>query len=309
MDSLDLDIANYDLHDLLRLFKLDSDFGEKELKSAKQIVLKTHPDKSKLDKKYFIFFSKAYKTLVSIHVFKNNAVKLGENNESQEYVPLVTGDNEGAMADALDYFFESNERLKNPKQFNRWFNEQFEKTKIDSDDSKKGYGDWLRSDDDIEPEKNVTKASMNQEFEKKKREVSALVVKRDIAEFNGSGPGFSASMLVGDAPEEFCGDLFSRLPYQDLQQAHRVSVIPVTQEDFAAVPKFANVDAYKIHRDTETLNMKPLSETQALNYLNRKSKQGEEESTRRAFQLAQQMEEAQNKSKEFWGTIHKITYK
>ena len=43
----------------------------KDLKNAKKIVLKTHPDKSKLDKKYFLFFSSAYKILFQLYNFKN----------------------------------------------------------------------------------------------------------------------------------------------------------------------------------------------------------------------------------------------
>ena len=56
MESLDLDIDNYDLLDILKLFKIQYHFTEQDLKNVKKSVLKTHPDKSKLDKKYFLFF-------------------------------------------------------------------------------------------------------------------------------------------------------------------------------------------------------------------------------------------------------------
>ena len=45
METLDLDIENYDLEDILNLFKLDYHFTENNLKDAYRIVLKTHPDK------------------------------------------------------------------------------------------------------------------------------------------------------------------------------------------------------------------------------------------------------------------------
>ena len=57
MESIDLNIENYDLNDLLELFKIDFDFNENDLKSVKKMVMQTHPDRSKLDKKYFLFFS------------------------------------------------------------------------------------------------------------------------------------------------------------------------------------------------------------------------------------------------------------
>ena len=68
MDDLDLNIHNYDLNDLLNLFKLPYHFTEEHLRDAKKTVLKTHPDKSRLDRKYFLFFSKAYKYLLKMHL-------------------------------------------------------------------------------------------------------------------------------------------------------------------------------------------------------------------------------------------------
>ena len=56
---MDLNINNYNLDDILKLFNLKHDFGEEEMKYAKRIALKTHPDKSGLKKDVFIFFSKA----------------------------------------------------------------------------------------------------------------------------------------------------------------------------------------------------------------------------------------------------------
>ena len=50
MENLDLNIHNYELNDLLALFKLPFHFDDSDLKNAKRIVLKTHPDKSGLDK-------------------------------------------------------------------------------------------------------------------------------------------------------------------------------------------------------------------------------------------------------------------
>jgi hypothetical protein len=71
VNVLDLDIDNYTLEEILQLFDIPADFGEDDLREAKRKVLKSHPDKSGLDSSYFIFYSKAYKTLFSIWEFKN----------------------------------------------------------------------------------------------------------------------------------------------------------------------------------------------------------------------------------------------
>ena len=55
LSELDLNIDNYTLNDLYNLFNV-SYLDEPSLKTAKQIVLKMHPDKSQLDSKYFLFF-------------------------------------------------------------------------------------------------------------------------------------------------------------------------------------------------------------------------------------------------------------
>ena len=63
MNTLDLNIENYNLEDILNLFKIPSNFDENDLKNAKKMVLKMHPDKSSLAPEYFLFFSKAYKMI------------------------------------------------------------------------------------------------------------------------------------------------------------------------------------------------------------------------------------------------------
>ena len=72
--DVDLDIDNYDLIDILNLFKLKYNFDKNDLKQAKLMALKTHPDKSNLDIKYFLFFSKAY-NIVLIKKYTNLEIK------------------------------------------------------------------------------------------------------------------------------------------------------------------------------------------------------------------------------------------
>ena len=54
--SLDLNLDNYSLDDLLSLFKIDNIANQNDMSRAQSIVLKMHPDKSDLDKEYFLFF-------------------------------------------------------------------------------------------------------------------------------------------------------------------------------------------------------------------------------------------------------------
>ena len=92
--SIDLNLENYSYEDLLNLFKINQLTSE-NLKKAKKIVLKTHPDKCKLDKKVFLFFTSAFKKLVSVYEFVEN-YKSKLDTEKYEYdYEAHTDDEEG----------------------------------------------------------------------------------------------------------------------------------------------------------------------------------------------------------------------
>jgi hypothetical protein len=73
MESLDLNIDNYNLPDILALFNLPTLFEEDDLKRAKLAVMKTHPDKCQLPKEYFLFFTKAYRIVHQIYTIRHPA--------------------------------------------------------------------------------------------------------------------------------------------------------------------------------------------------------------------------------------------
>lgn len=298
MDSVDLNIDNYELQDLLALFHVPEDFDENDLKQAKQIVLKTHPDKSKLDPKYFLFFSKAYKTLYAIYNFKNKSMKKSESDYGcMKY-------EEGNAI--LETFFENHKQLQQPKAFNKWFNEQFEKTRVANESDAKGYGDWLKSDEDIEKDtaEKMSENAMHEAFVQKKRALRALVPHHEIPDWHATHMNYSH--LGGDAPEEYSSGIFSQLSFQDVRKAHKESIIPVTEEDFHNVHKFKNLDDIVQHRTQQEVQVKPLSESQALHYLKSRESMDNVESSHRAFKLAKQLEEATSKSNEFWSKLKTI---
>ena len=305
---VDLNIDNYELHDILNLFKIPQNFDEQDLKIAKQIVLKTHPDKSKLGSEYFRFYSKAYKILFNIWEFRKRG-DIDNTNKNTEYDKSEQiGEEEKKIL--LDNFFESNGKFKNKKEFNGWFNEQFEKNKLHNEGELKGYGDWFKTDEDIDNDtndqtgQNSSMTAMAIKFDKKKEQArtQALILHQDIQEmYSNMG---SASNLTTEAPSSFNSDLFSNLAYQDLHQAHTQTVIPVTDEDYNNKQKFNNVNEFISHRNKQ--DTKPLSEQQALQYLSNRTKQDDELAVSRAYQLAKQTEIAKQKNQDFWSTIKHI---
>jgi hypothetical protein len=302
MDSVDLDINNYNLQDILSLFKVPVNFDEHDMKRAKQIVLKTHPDKSNLPADYFLFYSKAYKMLYSVWEFKKRGDVDSKNPKNTEYSTYSDED----KTVLLDQFFESNEKFKKSANFNRWFNEQFERNKLSNEHEEKGYGDWLKTDEDIEQAKNVSMATMKQEFDKKKSQARSLIVREDVQEL-WSNNSISASELSNDAPGTYDSGLFSGLGFQDLYKAHTETVIPVTEEDYEQKQKFGSVNEYMSYRNNQ--DTKPLSEQQAEQYLKQRNEKEEEKAIRRAYELAKQTEMAKQKNQEFWSGLQLLKNK
>lgn len=297
--SVDLDINNYDLDDILNLFKLPQHFGEQDLKKAKQIVLKTHPDKSSLPPEYFMFYSKAYKMLHSIWEFKKSATTDNLENYNTDYTSITY--NEEEKKEILDEFFQSNKKkFKNTKDFNTWFNKQFEKNKLEQEADAKGYEDWLRGEDEpISPVTNMSQ--MGQAIEKRKSELRSLIVRQDVQDITSST---NASDIISSAPQTYDSDLFSNLSFQDLHKAHTQSVIPVTEEDYHAKEKFSTVNEFMAYRSQQ--DTKPLSEQQALHYLKTRTQNEDTLATKRAYQLAKEAEVVKKREQDFWAGIQRI---
>lgn len=282
-EDIDLNIDNYNLDDLLGLFKLGYNFTENDMKQAKRIVLKTHPDKSKMDKKYFLFFSRAYKVLYSIHQFRT------QSNSDKSTVYTIEKD------EAKEKFIKSISKTEN---FHKVFNDFFDNNYIRTDDIKTGYGDWLKSDEDLNDDKISNMTQMNETFEKKKNTMRALAKKEEIKDTGNE----SYLNLSGNTPESYSSSLFSNLQYEDLKKAHVETVIPVSRQDYEEKQKFSNMNDLKMYRDTD--NMAPVSLQQSKQLLKNQQNLENKNSVMRAFELAKQ-DEISKKTNSEWLTRFK----
>jgi len=288
LNSLDLELDHYSLDDLYHLFNINNNvLNEETLKSAKKIVLKMHPDKSHLDSKYFLFFSKAYKRLYSIFEFQNKSIK--KTYKDEDFF-------DESNKNILNNMFEKNKEFKDPTNFNSWFNSAFEKHRLD-DPTEQGYGEWLKSDEGLmNINENVTKGNMNDIFEQKKKQIQAVSVYTGITDTFSST--FGGSLLNG-------GDNFTSDNYTDLRQAYTETLIPVTQADYEKMHKFNNISEYKAHRDK--VDITPLTKQEGERQLLNQKNQMDQESAALAFKYAQEAEKAKQKQNGFWGDIKQLT--
>jgi hypothetical protein len=292
-ENLDLDIQHYSREDIFRLFKINHhNLSDKIMMNAKKIVLKTHPDKSKMESKFFLFFSSAYKKLFQIYEFQNKSNTKKE--DTNEYVNHEKNK-------LLETFLKKADK----KGFNHWFNEQFDKNKLE-DPIEKGYGDWLKSNEDLTESTNIKKENINDEIEKHKKRVQSLTVYGGISDYYASTFG-GTSLMEFNTNNFTSSSMFSNegIGYTDLKQAYVESVIPVTEEDYKKINKFNNVEEFKRHRDS--VNINPQTREEAMKQLYQRDKQLNDESTALAFHYAKQEEKMKKNEESFWSNLKQLT--
>ena len=253
--DVDLDIDNYSLDDLLDLFKIDSIDNEANLVKAKTITLKMHPDKSGLDKEYFLFFSRAYKTLYQLYTIQDKTRQKGQNTDYENYKETLNKDNR-IILDKIS------KKKGSSQEFNEWFNREFESMKLKDEYTENGYGEWLNNDIDTDTHDNCKNINdVHNSIQKQREKLYQLAKHTEILDYNDSG----YCDIGNNAPDNYSSGMFSRLAFQDLKQAHTETVIPVKEED--AILKHNNLDTIKRERGME---IDPIDQEQSIRMLNKK---------------------------------------
>jgi hypothetical protein len=332
--DMDLDINNYELSDILNLFKIPVLFNDKNLRQAKVIVLQMHPDKSKLPKEYFLFFTKAYKMLYEIYKvrfpddkkykedkFSYSAVIDRELNQNKTKTAHNAEDREYHKTEEEAY---KKLQKMDSTEFNKWFNEKFEKFRMYDDEQDGGYEDWFRNtnkggvnnatgdDDGADPyELGDTWSERNERIERKKkmlRDKMALIETNEIMTLDSVGCGGSGGYygLGREAPREYSSGLFSSLQYEDLKKAHTESVIPVTADDFVNRKKYTSVNEMQMFRDMEKIQY-DFSRENHVTKLDQATALQVEQDMQRIFRMAKQDEIVRDINAKFKSEFFQIT--
>tara|TARA_Y100000780_G_C13671367_1_gene412505 strand:+ start:262 stop:1146 length:885 start_codon:yes stop_codon:yes gene_type:complete len=290
MDNLDFDIDNYDLDDLLNLYNLRVNFDESDLKNAYKKTLMTHPDKSGLDKKYFLFFCKAYKLLKYLFNFKNTKLQ----SETDDY--------EEIKKNTIKKTPTQLRKLLKRDDFNEVFNKLFEQTKIYDEEQDNGYKEWIDANPVRDVNTNIQNStSLNEYITNAKREAKELVSYNGVKEIDSSIQCGNNSNLMREKQKYYESGLFSKMPYDDYKRAHTETVVPVTDEDFRNRKNFNNINEIKSHRHIQVKNIDYSEQTRILK---EKKTNDLKESTNIAYNLFKQMEQAKNSNALFNGKLN-----
>lgn len=293
-EDIDLNIDNYSLNDLLELFKIPFDFEEDDLKRVKKTVLMTHPDKSNLDKEVFLFFCKAYKLIYSVYNFRNRSEQ--DTCVDRVYTTReIDNEKDENIGKTLREFSKK-------KDFNKFFNEMFEKNYMKAESTSGGYGSWLKEENEVIEATSID--DMNEQIEKRKKDLRALVVVEDLEEV-GYGGGSSHSNLTGRRPTYYESDMFGNLQYEDVQRAYTESVVPVTHEDYQNKKKFGSIEEMqRFRKEDYERNFTPQEHSSRL----KENRKREEMLTaERAYSLAKEHEQSKKANKGFIAGLLRIT--
>ena len=265
MEKIDLEIDNYDLSEILALFKIPTNFDSNHLKVCKKQVLKMHPDKSGLPKEYFLFFNKAYKILYTIYKFKHTEY---DNINNLDYKDILNEDDKKAMKQVIDNF-------TNDKHFLEKFNKLFDQINIKTDFEQKGYEEWFKTSNAIELDTNTN--NRNEAIENYKE--NQIIKKETIQDIETN----SYTNIELSALENYGSNIFSSFQYEDLRKAHEESLIPVTQSDKRE--DYRNISELQKER-SNSISIPSIETSRELLY--NKKNMDEEMSTIRAYKLAKQ---------------------
>ena len=324
MDTVDLDIANYGLDDLLHLFQLDAHFDATGLAKAKRVVLRMHPDKSRKDPKFFLFYSKAYKVLFQLWEYRNVGGEGGlkRPDEEMEYSPDIVDDVEKRAL--LDKMFGTSGKNKNKKveqtktqvDFNVWFNTEFEKMRVGTNgtsdaDEDAGYGNWLKSDEgclysDADGATGATSTSqMMTDFSVMKTKMcSDLVAHHTVGAYDGGN--FGDNILTAETRSNGMYDgAGGGLAYQDLKQAFTETLIPVDDQNPGKYRQsFSSVNEMQCHRNGH--DMTPMGKAESHRMLQSEKEREDADATRLAFRLAKESDEVGRNTQQFWGRMQRL---
>jgi hypothetical protein len=278
--EVDLDINHYDLDSLVGLFKIPIDFNVEHLKQAKKTVLAMHPDKSKLDKEYFLFFSKAYKILYEIYQFKQKSTTRNVQEYNQLKYKDTQDDKEYDKQKVID-------KLTQSKDFIKTFNEMFDKHYAQKDH---GYGDWLSSQEDIY---NASK----EDFDSLKTKTRSIVVRQEVEAIDS----YTGDILGADHMDNGYGTS----QYEDLKHAYtNALVLGVDERDFKE--GYNSLDQLKQARYNQ--NVEPLTKEESRQQLENNEYNEDKINTSRAYRLIKEQENYKKTNQEVWSSLLRISH-
>jgi len=244
-----LNIKMYSFRELLELFQLSPDISLEDIKRAKMMVLKMHPDKSRLPSDYFLFYKKAFDIVYSYYQEQSKTTVEVPTTE-QTYAPL-TEDKRTANA------IQKTVKQMGQDQFQSKFNELFDSI---LEKPKEYMNEWFKTNDPLfEFDEVSNTAGLGAAIENVKQKTAALVQYTGVQSMNSGGPAYDH---LYDNNETYVScDPFGKLKYDDLRKVHKdQTVLAVSERDFEKIQRYSSMD--HLQRERGSLNVQHVDRTE-----------------------------------------------
>lgn len=297
--SYNLNINAYTFNELLGLFDLTQEISIDDLKRAKQKVLKTHPDKSKLPPDYFIFYKKAYELILDYYKSKYDTKQTQQVPATPiQYKPVYNTDKQTSSQISSQV----NNMEKNV--FQTEFNRLYEQHMASQPNTQKNQ--WFSEDKPVyQYNGQVSSGNMANVFQtmKTQQQQMGMVKYNGVREMNSAGNIVSSNFYDDintnddDAEDVYVSsDPFSKLKFEDLRKVHKdQTIFSVGEQDFNRVQTYASVDQYQQQRSAQPLT--PMEKQQAEMMLAQQEREYNERMARKQQESMMRILENEEKNK------------
>jgi hypothetical protein len=240
----------YSFKEILELFKLSYDFDIEQLKQAKMMVLRMHPDKSRLPPDYFLFYKKAFDIVVDYY------------NEKQKVNIAVPHNEIKYESDTPDkaVYKQVGKTMKElgTEKFQEKFNQLFEENMVKKRDE--SVNDWFKKNDPLFEYDDVKSTSgLGMAMDSIKAKTAALTHYKGVENMTSR---MGNDLYEDDSNGYVSCDPFGKLKFDDLRKVHKdQTVFAVSERDFDKVQKYSSID--HLQRERGMANLTPIEKTHA----------------------------------------------
>ena len=248
--SYNLNIKMYSFKEILELFKLPYDFDIDQLKQAKMVVLRMHPDKSRLPADYFLFYKKAFDIVFDYY---------NERQKVNVEVPHNEIKYESDTPDKATYK-QVGKTMKElgTEKFQQKFNQLFEENMVKKRDE--SVNDWFKKNDPLFEFDDIKSTSgLGMAMDSIKAKSAALIQYKGVENMTSR----MGNDLYEDESNGYVScDPFGKLKFDDLRKVHKdQTVFAVSERDFEKVQKYSSMD--HLQRERGMANLTPIEKTHA----------------------------------------------
>lgn len=285
-----LDIHMYKFNEILELFNLSYNFGMDDLKRAKMIVLKTHPDKSGLPSDYFLFYKKAFDILVDYFKSREKTEAVVPQTNPIYNSTLVGTETNTSVEKQVSSTIQKMEK----DEFSRKFNQLFEKNMQKKNNNEKNK--WFSNET---PEYDIPKtnsaAGIGMAMETIKQTSNAMSLYRGVEDLVIKSTG--SSLYEDDEDDDYVtSDPFSKLKFDDLRKVHKdQTVFAVSERDYQSCKTYTSHDELCQARGSQVLT--PMEKREAERILREKEQAQREKMLAKQHTSNLQTMEYQQKNK------------